>query len=127
MCFSLNNVSDRIRWSLDLRFQRADKNPGFYDVKSGVKMRSSSDPDFQPDWDSFVDVSRHDTHLEVMEHSSILVFKTNDEDVSCSASAFACNLFCSKNRNGSEMYNVFLNITAVNFCALESIYHDNDY
>jgi hypothetical protein len=73
-CFSLNNVSNRIRWSLDLRFQAADKNPGFYDIKDGIRIRSSKDSNFRPDWDSF-NVSRHDTHVEVIGHNNVLVVK----------------------------------------------------
>lgn len=31
--FSLENISDKIRWSLDLRWQRPDKPNGFYGLK----------------------------------------------------------------------------------------------
>jgi ectoine hydroxylase-related dioxygenase (phytanoyl-CoA dioxygenase family) len=61
---SLSNRSNEVRWSLDLRWQRADKNPGFYDIKPAVQMRSSSDENFTIDWDSFINMSRHDTHQQ---------------------------------------------------------------
>ena len=54
------NNSDVIRWSLDLRWQRADRDVGFYDLKPGVRMRSSTEPDLAIDWESFNAVSRHD-------------------------------------------------------------------
>ena len=38
LTFSLENVSDKIRWSLDLRWQRPDKPNGFY----GLKVRRLS-------------------------------------------------------------------------------------
>ncbi|KAL8622941.1 hypothetical protein ACOMHN_027062 [Nucella lapillus] len=57
---SLPNLSDQIRWSLDLRWQRPDKPVGFYDLKEGVLMRTKEDPDMTVDWDSFNKVDRHD-------------------------------------------------------------------
>jgi len=59
LVFSLMNNSDKIRWSLDLRWQRADRDVGFYDLKQGVRMRSSTDPNLVIDWDSFNAVTRH--------------------------------------------------------------------
>jgi len=52
------NNSDIIRWSLDLRWQRADKNVAFYDLKQGVRMRSSTDPNIVIDWDTFIAANR---------------------------------------------------------------------
>jgi len=66
---SLMNNSDVIRWSLDLRWQRADRDPGFYDLKEGVRMRSSTDPNFVIDWESFNAVSRHSRHRQGLETS----------------------------------------------------------
>jgi hypothetical protein len=51
-------MSDKIRWSLDLRWQRPDKSVGFYDLKQGVLMRTKDDPNLQIDWDSFDNVDR---------------------------------------------------------------------
>ena len=63
-CFSLNNLSDEIRWSLDLRWQRSDMAVGFYGLKDGIKMRSSNDPDFKIDWESFDNINRHQEVLK---------------------------------------------------------------
>jgi len=61
---SLMNNSDVIRWSLDLRWQQADRDVGFYGLKHGVTLRSSTDPDLVIDWDSFNSVVRHDRHKQ---------------------------------------------------------------
>ncbi|KAL8590937.1 hypothetical protein ACOMHN_036764 [Nucella lapillus] len=55
---SLPNVSQDIRWSLDLRWQRPDKDVGFYDMKQGIMMRSRQQPDLQIDWDVFDGIDR---------------------------------------------------------------------
>ncbi|XP_076463481.1 phytanoyl-CoA dioxygenase domain-containing protein 1-like [Babylonia areolata] len=62
---SLPNVSNDIRWSLDLRWQRADKDVGFYDVKPGILMRSRDQPDLQIDWETFMSVSRAEREKEL--------------------------------------------------------------
>ena len=48
-----------VRWSLDLRWQRADHPVGFYGLKTGVKMSSSTDPNFKIDWESCDNVDRN--------------------------------------------------------------------
>ena len=57
--FSLNNLSNDIRWSLDLRWQRPDKPVGFYDMKQGIMLRSEANPMSEIDWDKFNNVDRH--------------------------------------------------------------------
>ncbi|XP_078484605.1 uncharacterized protein LOC100178123 [Ciona intestinalis] len=47
---SLENLSDIIRWSLDLRWQRPDKPNGFYGIKDCVVMRKKDDPKYVVDW-----------------------------------------------------------------------------
>lgn len=47
---SLENYSDKIRWSLDLRWQDPKKPTGFYDLKSSVLMRKADDPNYEIDW-----------------------------------------------------------------------------
>ena len=59
-------MSNDIRWSLDLRWQRADKPVGFYDLKEGVLMRTKDQPNLTIDWDSFVNVVRHEVERERM-------------------------------------------------------------
>ena len=47
---SLENFSDKIRWSIDLRWQDPKKPTGFYDLKGYVMMRKADDPNYQIDW-----------------------------------------------------------------------------
>jgi len=65
LIFSLMNNSDIIRWSLDFRWQRADRSVGFYDLKQGVRLRSSTDPNLVIDWESFNKVDRANAAAEV--------------------------------------------------------------
>ena len=52
-------MSDEVRWSVDLRWQRPDKPNGFYGIKDSVLMRSSTDPNHVVDFESFDKVDRH--------------------------------------------------------------------
>ena len=47
---SLENFSDKIRWSLDLRWQDPNKPTGFYNLKKPVIMRKADDPNYKIDW-----------------------------------------------------------------------------
>ena len=49
---SLENHSDKIRWSLDLRWQDPRKPSGFYDLKKPVVMKKADDPNHKIDWES---------------------------------------------------------------------------
>jgi len=80
---SLMNNSDVIRWSLDLRWQPADRDVGFYDMKQGVRMRSSTNPNLVIDWDSFNAVDRNVLPKEVPEvpwHAANQVSSVHDDD-----------------------------------------------
>lgn len=48
---SLENYSDKIRWSLDLRWQDPKKSTGFYDLKRSIVMRKQNDPNHKIDWE----------------------------------------------------------------------------
>ena len=48
---SLENFSDKIRWSLDLRWQKPYLPNGFYGLKKSVPMRKADDPNFVIDWE----------------------------------------------------------------------------
>ena len=47
---SLENYSDKIRWSLDLRWQKPDLPNGFHGLKDTVMMRKADDPNYEIDW-----------------------------------------------------------------------------
>ena len=50
---SLENVSDKVRWSVDLRWQRPDQPSGWDGLLDPFVMRRGDDPAFRPDWDDF--------------------------------------------------------------------------
>ena len=47
---SLENHSDKIRWSLDLRWQDPKKATGFYSLKESILMRVKDEPNYEIDW-----------------------------------------------------------------------------
>ena len=55
---SLENHSDKIRWSLDLRWQDSNLPNGFFGLKDNVVMRKEGDPGYEIDWTTFVNVDR---------------------------------------------------------------------
>lgn len=52
---SLENVSDRVRWSVDLRWQHPHEPSGWEGYLDPFVMRRGDDPAFRPDWDGFFD------------------------------------------------------------------------
>ncbi|KAJ7374243.1 hypothetical protein OS493_007322 [Desmophyllum pertusum] len=55
---SLENFSDKIRWSMDLRWQNPDKPNGFYGLKENILLRTSTDPNYTVDWAEFASRDR---------------------------------------------------------------------
>jgi hypothetical protein len=55
---SLNNASDDIRWSIDLRWQRPDK-PSGYALKPLLPLTKKDEPGFSPDWEHWRQQDRH--------------------------------------------------------------------
>lgn len=55
---SLDNISDHIRWSVDLRWQSPNHPYGYYNLKDGVVFRTKDDPNHVVDWDTFDGVDR---------------------------------------------------------------------
>ncbi|XP_076801270.1 uncharacterized protein LOC143445823 [Clavelina lepadiformis] len=55
---SLENRSEIIRWSLDLRWQRPDKDNGFYGLKKSVLMKTSKNPNYKIDWSEMAGMNR---------------------------------------------------------------------
>jgi hypothetical protein len=50
---STENRSDRVRWSIDLRWQRPEEPSGFEGIKDCILMRTARDPDYRPDWENW--------------------------------------------------------------------------
>jgi len=55
---SLQNVSQDVRWSVDLRWQSPRHSYGFYDIAQGIVFRHPDQPDLQPKWKEFFAVDR---------------------------------------------------------------------
>jgi hypothetical protein len=55
---STENTSDRIRWSVDLRWQRPDEPSGFEDVKECILMRTAKIADYLIDWQAWAAKNR---------------------------------------------------------------------
>jgi len=60
----LPNISKDIRWSLDLRWQTPDEPYGLFNLKPGIVMRSSKDPNLKPDWETFCSIDRTQAQME---------------------------------------------------------------
>lgn len=54
---SLPNISNQIRWALDLRWQRPDQPFGLYGLKDGLLLRKDGKT-VEPDWEKFESVDR---------------------------------------------------------------------
>lgn len=50
---SLENHSDVVRWSVDLRWQRPEEPAGWEGIIELLEMRRADDPDFGPDWEVY--------------------------------------------------------------------------
>ncbi|HLJ55231.1 MAG TPA: phytanoyl-CoA dioxygenase family protein [Chthonomonadaceae bacterium] len=47
---STENLSDGVRWSIDLRWQRPGELSGFEGIKEPILMRTAADPNYRIDW-----------------------------------------------------------------------------
>lgn len=56
---STENYSDRIRWSVDLRWQRPGEPHGMEGVKEPILMRTAKDPHYKIDWEGWAQTSRN--------------------------------------------------------------------
>ncbi|CAF1597011.1 unnamed protein product [Adineta ricciae] len=67
---STENFSEKIRWSLDLRWQKPDEPNGFYGLKENILMAKENDENFKLDWEQWSTINR--TKLqEAAVHDSI--------------------------------------------------------
>ena len=62
---SLENHSDKTRWSLDLRWQNPAKSNGFHGLKDCIVMRKADDCNYVIDWSKFANTDR--TKLQAKE------------------------------------------------------------
>ena len=57
-------MSSVVRWSLDLRWQRASDPDGLWGLKKPVLMRTKDNPNMEIDWSEFDSVDRHSKQKE---------------------------------------------------------------
>ena len=70
---STENHSDKIRWSVDLRWQRPNEPSGFDDVKECILMRTARDPGYQIDWTGW---ARQNRIADAMDQKAVDPFDT---------------------------------------------------
>ena len=64
---SLENYSDKIRWTMDLRWQKPGLSNGFHGLRDTVLMRKADDPNYKIDWKGQMNCntkSLHDLSIE---------------------------------------------------------------
>ena len=61
---SLPNLSDQIRWSFEIRYQKQGLPWGFYDLIDGIQLCTSEDKSFKPDWSKLPHESNVKTAVE---------------------------------------------------------------
>lgn len=66
---SLENRSNKTRWSLDLRWQHPDRPNGFHGLKDSLTLRRKSQPNLSVDWKPFERWNRTEVQSEVVGHS----------------------------------------------------------
>ncbi|XP_065179865.1 uncharacterized protein LOC135810300 [Sycon ciliatum] len=73
---STENLSEAIRWSLDLRWQDPAKPHGFHNLKDPVTMRLANQPGYQMDWTTFAGIDRTKLQLEQASEEAQDYFET---------------------------------------------------
>jgi ectoine hydroxylase-related dioxygenase (phytanoyl-CoA dioxygenase family) len=61
---STENYSDRIRWSVDLRWQRPGERHGMEGIKGPILMRTAGNPTYKIDWAGWAERERRPTTNE---------------------------------------------------------------
>lgn len=74
---SLDNKSDHIRWSVDLRFKVPGENNGMFGLKPDVIMRTKENPNMEIDWETFDSLNR--TELQIKSVKDIVDIKADQE------------------------------------------------
>ncbi|XP_062502565.1 uncharacterized protein LOC134179645 [Corticium candelabrum] len=78
---SLENWSNQVRWSLDLRWQDPNKPNGFHGLKDCIVMRKASDINYKPDWSKFASEDRQRMHVERLVKEGKLSQEALDDEL----------------------------------------------
>lgn len=77
---SLPNLTDDVRWSFDLRYQRTDQPNGFQGAKENVEMVRAHDTHFKMSWEGWADYNRQkqrdNVHVDKRTVHEVDVFDT---------------------------------------------------
>ena len=76
---SLPNTSDGVRWSLDLRWQRAGEPDGFYGIKPTIPLLRPRTPGFAPDWAAWAAGSHQHAALDTVKTAPAVVKAVAEE------------------------------------------------
>ena len=95
---SLPNVSDGIRWSLDLRWQKDGTPDCLWGIKEGVTMRRASDPNYQIDW----------THTDSVNRASAQIVYIKGEELVSEHFELARLCFSLSNSFFISIFHLFL-------------------
>ena len=89
---SLTNVSNGIRWSLDLRWQLPDLPNGFYGIKPCLRLTDSTDPAYVPDWSAWANDDRQAKQLAAaMAMPEVATQITAEGTAAAAATSFPTN------------------------------------
>ena len=61
---SLENYSDKVRWSLDLRWQDPAKPTGLWGLKGNLLFRSRDNPNLNVEWEEFTALNRNELQAQ---------------------------------------------------------------
>jgi hypothetical protein len=78
---SLDNVSDEVRWSVDLRFKKPGADNGMFGLKPDVLMRTKENPNMKIDWDTFDKIDR--TKAQIASVKDIIEVQISKQSYSC--------------------------------------------
>ncbi|XP_021359944.1 uncharacterized protein LOC110454642 isoform X2 [Mizuhopecten yessoensis] len=78
---SLENFSNQVRWSIDLRFKKTGLPNGMFGLKPDVEMRSSKDPNMKIDWETFDSIDRTKQQMASVKD---IVKVEEDQEFDCS-------------------------------------------
>jgi hypothetical protein len=70
---STENLSDRIRWSVDLRWQRPGEKHGLEGIKDPILMRTAKNPSYKINWDQWANQNRNADIVEMKDEFNAMV------------------------------------------------------
>jgi hypothetical protein len=77
---SLPNLSDKIRWSVDLRWQRPNEPHGFFGIKDPILFRTSKDPNYKIQWGNWVNEDRNKINIELLKQKGHVESGLSEDD-----------------------------------------------